>query len=189
MCRRRRRSAFTLFELMIVVAILVIVAALAAPAYRAAFSSHRLRQSADLIRGEWGRAKVNAIRRGEEFAFFYVPDSGSYWIAPFNTAYADDAPTTGDEETQGDYDYGDGQLPRGISFHTGTALEDSRSVFAAEDGNVGGAANMILFYPDGTCQDAELYLKNDRDLYIRVSIRSLTGVASVSDLLSEPKVE
>ena len=154
--------------------------------------SPRLTQAqAPSLCGEWSRAKINAIRRGEEFAFFYTPETGSYWIAPFTSAYADNAPVqpTDEDEAQGDYDYGDGRLPRGITFYSGQAVEDTRSVLAAEEGNVGGAANMILFYPDGTCQDAELYLKNDKDLYIRVSIRSLTGVASVSELLSKPSVE
>lgn len=187
-CRARgtnRRAGFTLFELLVVVAVIVLVAGLSVPAFQRSFKSQRLKKAADIVRGEWSRTKINAIRNGEEFAFFYEPETGTYWIAPFSSVYSEEGQSnTVRSEAADNYDYGNGMLPRGIVFDVGQTVEDSRSMAANEEGSAAGTANMILFYPDGTCQDAELYLKNDEDLAIRISIRSLTGVASVGQLES-----
>lgn len=174
----------TLFELILVVAIVVLVAALAAPTLSQAFKTQRLKKSADLVRAEWGRAKVSAIRNGEEFGFFYEPETGKYWIAPFSSVYIDQGPANGDQEAITNYDYGNGLLPKGIVFDSGQSIEDGRTELLADEEGIGNMSNTILFYPDGTSQDAELYLRNEADLYIRINMRSLTGVSSVSDVMT-----
>ena len=39
----------------------------------------------------------------------------------------------------------------------------------------------VLFYSDGTTSDADVVLVNERNTAIRISLRGLTGIASVSD--------
>jgi hypothetical protein len=39
-----------------------------------------------------------------------------------------------------------------------------------------------LFYPDGTAQQAELRLSNERNWYVQINLRALTGTATVSDV-------
>lgn len=181
-----RRKGLTLFELLLVLVVIVLVAAVSVPALQTAFKSQKLKKAADLVRGEWTTARINAMRQGEEFAFFYEPDTGTYWIAPFASVYSSSPPTSQEQGTVGNYDYGKGQLPRDVLFHRGQAVEDTRSADLTAEG--GGTANMILFYPDGTTQDAEIFLKNERDHYIRLNLRALTGMPSTSDIMNSNEV-
>ena len=42
----------------------------------------------------------------------------------------------------------------------------------------------ILFFPDGSTSDASVLLQNERQLVQRVTLRGLTGIARVSDVLT-----
>ena len=48
----------------------------------------------------------------------------------------------------------------------------------------GGAADPILFYPDGTSATARIVLGNSRNHFVVVELRGLTGIARSSDLLT-----
>ena len=50
-------------------------------------------------------------------------------------------------------------------------------------------ASPILFYPDGTTSDARLILTNEQQRYVVVKLRSLTGIARVSQLLSHDQLQ
>ena len=74
--------------------------------------------------------------------------------------------------------YEDNVLPKGIRFFAGDLEVDSRSVEAAGDVSVSsGAIQPVLFYPDGTSQDATLYLEDNRQNRIAIVLRGLSGSA------------
>ena len=83
------------------------------------------------------------------------------------------------------------QLPEGIRFFLGDAEQDARSeqvaadLQASPDAAGGGTWSApVLFYSDGTTSTAEVILINDRNDAIRISLRGLTGIATVSDVFS-----
>ena len=62
-----RSTGFTLIEIILVLTILVLIAALAVPAMRSTLAQQQLKQSANLIRSEWLDAKVRAMDEGQIF--------------------------------------------------------------------------------------------------------------------------
>lgn len=77
------RRGITLLELLLVLALLVAVAALAAPTLRNAFASRHLRLAAEHVRSVWARARNQAILQGEPRAFTYQPLTGNYKVEPY----------------------------------------------------------------------------------------------------------
>lgn len=76
----------------------------------------------------------------------------------------------------------DGVLPRSVRFAAADAISNFRSEFETQRAGGGGSSSVrpILFYPDGTCQDARVILVNDRGEMKQVVLRSLTGTSRIS---------
>ncbi len=81
---KRQSAGFSLFELMVVVTVIGILAAFAAPAIRETLVNARLRSETQLLLGtlQWSRAE--AVRRNTCVGIIFDPAAASY------TAFADD---------------------------------------------------------------------------------------------------
>ena len=187
-----QRRAFTLMEMLLVLAIMVIVASMTLPALRGPMENQRLRKAGDVIRAEWAKARVSAMKTGRIHVFQYQTDGTGFGVEPWYAA-DDDQTSTNDSSGKG----GNATalritqpLPDNISFAGGDTTSDSRSLHL--ENNMGGAsgkaARPILFYPDGTSSTARVVLANRRQAFVVVSLRGLTGIAQVSDLLSADEV-
>lgn len=164
---------FTLLEVLVVLALLVIIAALVVPAATSIFSGQQLRNSGDVIRARFADCRVRAIRTGDIYGFFYQPGEGNYWIAPVSTGFQALA--------------GNAVVPRqftlenDVKFVAGETMHDSRSRAASEElGRNFSEYRPVLFYPDGTSQDAVVIIESRRGLRVQVQLRGLTGVAKRS---------
>ena len=73
--------------------------------------------------------------------------------------------------------YEDDLLPKGVRFSVGQTNVDSRAAALLTDGDSSEEIAMVLFYPDGTSQDAKLLFENDDQLYVQLELRGLTGTA------------
>ncbi len=86
-----------------------------------------------------------------------------------------------------------GELPEGVVFVGGESELDDRSAFlsltAMPDEEDALWSAPIFFYPDGTSSTSRILLRNGRGRYLMVSLRGLTGVAQVSDLLTVEEVQ
>jgi len=209
-----RCRAFTLIELTLVLALVVIVVALAWPSLERPFETHRLRVAADTVRGLWTSTRVDAMDSGEVLMFRYRSGSNRYRI---ERQQADDssgsttsgsgaggsASSKGGGAAAGSTNGGDplpsrvARLPREATLPEGVSFASSEVTAAdaqgdpsqqlpstVDDGAKSDAtwSQPILFYIDGTCSNARLVLKNDRDFSIEVAIRGLTGVTTVSEI-------
>ena len=185
-----QRQGFTLLEISLVLAIMVVVAAVAWPALRTAFQTRRLKAAADQLRTEFGAARVEAMSSGAGQIVRCDPGERTYEVKPFDDldAYVE-AENIANEETlmsqpPGGENRGAKQLPEGVTFVASHAVIDSRAAAVAA-GMIGGTADTefqdILFYPDGTTSTAEVTIKNERGKYITIQLRGLTGVARVTD--------
>ena len=170
------RGGFTLFELLLVLAIFIVVATMAVPFLLRSFGSQALRGGADLVRATFDRARVQAIQTGNVYAFLYRPQTGTYTISPLVNAYSL-VNSSGASAGSGSPTFR--ELPQGLTFIGSSVSDDARAQFESDGAAVADQGmTPILFYPDGTSQDAYLYLQNQQGDQIRIYLRGLTGMSS-----------
>lgn len=174
------RRGLTLIELILVISIIVVVAALTLPAVQRMIANQALQKGADRVRVAFGQARVQAIRTGEVQAMFYWPGGSYFEVAPLSnfqevTAQASRRQDNVNRGTATDFD--EDLLPRGVTFVAGETSSDSRSADVTSAADVNGQLEMVLFYPDGTSQDAKLTVRNTKGSLMGVELRGLTGTA------------
>jgi len=162
--RRCRRPGYTLLELVLVLAIIVLMIGLTWPLLEQPLAYERLRHAADQVLAEWTTARIEAMRTGEHRIFCYEQDSPNYWF---------EGDSTPEEQRP--------KLPEGVIFVSSQKEEDARE--SLEEGGLGDLGDPeIWFYADGTCSDVpELLLANEYGMRIRLVLRGLTGVTLVDE--------
>jgi len=80
--RASRRSALTLFELLLVLAILVAMAGIVIPTFASMVSSRRLGQSVEKLRNEIMSGRVTAMRTGHAQMIRMTLQGKDYSISP-----------------------------------------------------------------------------------------------------------
>jgi len=175
-------------EVCLVLALLVVIGAVAAPLMEGSFSRAGLQSGADLVRGAWARARLVAMDSGQTHVFRFEPRASRFQIitldqlgTPGTEMIAPEAPTA--ENSASDMlRLARSRLPDGVIFAAGD-IADSSQVLAT----LGTAAQSawsapILFHPDGTTTDASVVLSNESMQTVRVTLRGLTGIANTSDV-------
>ena len=180
----KARSAFTLIELLLVVAILVAVLSLAAPSVNRMFQRNALDRGADRLRAAMGEARVNALKEGDVYAVFVARGDNWFDVGPFANSREQIAKANRDQDhvaARGNSGFEENLLPNGIRFAASEVLEDSRAAELLEgtDGEAGKGLQQILFYPDGTSQDASVVLQSESGGIVEVQLRGLTGLPKV----------
>jgi len=195
--RHQRQQGFTLIEVLLVLALLAMMAALAGPALRQPFASRRLQGAADAVRKQWCLAREQAMRFGHTYAFRFAPGSDRFRVEPQD----DDASSlnsatnnvpSGDTSGLPTQDplppAQEGTLPDGITFVADASpVNDPASQPYDPDnsngqGNSGGGwSDAILFFPDGTTTDAHVVVNNQRGAGIRLALRGITGTVTVGE--------
>jgi prepilin-type N-terminal cleavage/methylation domain-containing protein len=204
MTARSDRQAFTLLEVLLVLALLVVLASLSWPALTYPMANQALRSAADEIRTSWSRARVAAMTSGSTYVFqAYTAPQGAmvpkgeqrrdyYTIDRQLTpeASADLSPAELQAVEQGFVEEGspplavNDRLPEGIRFVGGETAADSRAQTASPGVSPGlnqglPLGDPIFFYPDGTTSTSRLRLQNEYGRWMELSIRGLTGVVTV----------
>jgi len=185
---KSNRRGFTLMELLLVLAIIVLLGALSTPSFIQTFSRQSLEKGADRVRIAMGQARVKAIRSGDIYAVYILEGGAWFNVAPFSQAQAQTAIANQRQQLAGfrmQSDFEDDLLPKGVTFVGSQTAVDSR---AAEmlSGNESGGLRPILFYPDGTSQDARVVLQNDKGVFVEIQLRGLTGLSSLIRLDQPP---
>lgn len=175
--RATLRRGYTLFEILLVMAILVAVGAVAAPIFRQSFEIERLRKGADTLRTAWAKARVQAMTTGQTHVFQFEYATNQFMVGPWDTGaeQADAAVTSTVAQRTG-------QLPDGIVFYAAEKLADARA--SAVDVGSAEPAPQVFFYPDGTTSTAQVLLTNQDDRFVKVLLRGLTGVPRVGEVVS-----
>lgn len=189
----RARHALTLVEVLLVLALLVVLASLAGPALVRPFAGQRLRAAADQVRTEWAAARLEAIKSGRVYVFRYVPGTGDFSVesqvtpeAQVGDGAVDDPEHPGVPVDEFDLAAKVYHLPEGVIFAGGESGYDSRAQTVARDGGpIAGPSNQsILFFADGTATSAVLSLENREGSAIELSLRGITGVATVGRVMA-----
>ncbi len=162
---RTQRKGASLFEIIVVMAILVIAAGLAVPSLKSMMGNTPMKAAADQVKSRWAEARAKAIEEGKPYRF-QIKDSTSYRIAPDD----DFDSSSGLDDT----------LPKDVTFgstsntgnNTGNSNGNNTSSTNA-DGNVS-----IIFLPDGTTtSDVELGLKGQGYAPVTLKLNKTTGAS------------
>ena len=207
----RSARGMTLLELLLVMSLLVMLGAIVAPSFHATFEMQRVRQGGELVRVAFNKARIAAMKSGQIQMFRYTAETGTYQVMPYfsqqdwleaDAAHAVGGSTSGANQqltnaTQAT-DIQQSQpreLPEGVVFGQSDVETDLRSYEIQQQmqgqGTTGALeAPPVLFYPDGTTSDARIILTNESQrLYVLVTLRSLTGIATVSKLLNADELQ
>ena len=191
----QRHSGFTLIELLIVLALLVAIAALVWPSLTTPMDNQRLKKSAEIVRAEWGKARVRAMRTGRIHVFRFQDGTGQFRVEPW---YANDDFLNSNAQTvqgvviEGDVDtHVNAKLPGDVVFHGSVTALDTRAMEVEQQIELpaAGVSRPILFYPDGTSSDTTLILGNGTPRFVRIQLRGLTGISSVSDTMKPEQLQ
>lgn len=204
---RSQRQAFTLLELLLVLALLVMLTALAVPAWNGPMQARKLTRAADQVRTEWLRARTKAIMTGEILSFRFQPGTGHFRIEPRTQsklllAAAAASGAAGSQTlspADNDKDLAvtptiDRELPADVLFASGVVAADSRYDRLAAEDRIRSASDIlpwsdpILFYPDGAATAARVIIAGERDRAVAIELRSLTGDARISGVFSLDEV-
>ena len=150
--RASRRSALTLFELLLVLAILVAMAGIVIPTFDSMVSSRRLGQSVEKLRNEIMSGRVTAMRTGQAQMIRMTLQGKDYSISPWlGGSEAEDASagatvmqsgqiiqtqatTGGGAKSTSELANSTLQLSEGVSFSMVETLVDSRNALSIEQG-------------------------------------------------------
>ena len=176
----RGRAAFTLLELILVMSILGVLATISIMSVNRMFQRQALDRGADSVRAAMGKARVKAIKEGDVFAVFIAKGGNWYDVAAFSQAREQISraqSSLNEARNQASGNLVQGLLPRGVIFAQGDVADDARGAqLIAESGTDGGGLQQVLFYPDGSSQDARIILQNEIGGLVEVQLRGLTGM-------------
>jgi len=173
-----------LFEVVLVLAIIILFASMAFPALQRSFQNQKVVNAAEVVRSHCNEARVAAMRESRVYAFFYQNGASNFAVAPFETAQQviDQSALGADPEEIrfSQFQFELDLLPRNVVFAGGSTVSDGRSQFEMEKGEGMPTMKPVLFYPDGQCQTTEIYVMNNQTGdRLKIKVRGLTGTTSV----------
>jgi prepilin-type N-terminal cleavage/methylation domain-containing protein len=179
------RRGFTLLEVILVMTVIVLLAAMALPSIETMYGDVKVTAAADQIRGRWADARTKAIEEGRPYRFSTQPD-GKFRIAPDAADFwAGGSGTPSDSVAANDSDTPplvlEDALPKGITF-----ADESNSGGDNSDG--GPWTTVLKFLPDGTASaDKTITLQVDGCRPVQLKVRALTGAVTVDSIAAGSK--
>jgi len=179
------RRAFTLFEVMLVMALIVLIAAVSYPSLESMYSYYRVQAAADTLRSSWAEARTHAMEEGRAYRFSIVAGKGNFRVAPDAAEYwTDEVPAAADPNNPPLVQ--SGALAKGVRFRRADAPSgDSDADTALPVDSVASSqwTPLAVFLPDGTArEDVAIVLEGSGARPLVVRLRALTGGVSVRPL-------
>ncbi|MEM6798169.1 MAG: prepilin-type N-terminal cleavage/methylation domain-containing protein [Planctomycetota bacterium] len=172
------RSGFTLIEVMLVLALLVVISALAAPSLIGSLQRSRLDAAASELRTAWAQARLDAASSGETLRFQCRLQTGWGCVANASASLEEVDAALAAEQAEGGspMEWTDVVFTQLLVANTPGEPPLGESV---ADGELSAA---VLFRPDGTTSDAEAVLEDATGAQLKVTLRGLTGSARIEDV-------
>ena len=177
-----RRSGFSLFELMLVMAILVAASFLAIPAIQPMIATNDLQAASDAIQGRWTEMRTRAIAEGQPYRFAIREKTGEYKIAPDTKDYwggdGEAATGTGDVQPLVVED----KLPGKVVFQKYDITCCDSCAAAQGQGGGGSWSHVLTFLPNGTArEDVQISFGQDGARSLTLVLRGMTGTVTTVD--------
>jgi len=208
LCSMLYARGFSLIELSIVIFIILLMTSATVPWMRTFAESTRLRSAARSIRSLMEFARNSAVTQRIEYVVLFDPSGREYWLSLLafldgesgdtvtdssrtslseSLASLSDADSTGlseedEEETERAFSRTGGIL--GIPKELPNGIEIAR-VSSPRSLRVDNAVDYIVFYPDGTAEDFEIYLQSDSGRTFLLSVAEATGRTGIRELTVE----
>lgn len=177
---RYPRQAYTLMEVLLVMAILIIVSAVTIPTVSTMFAGSSLDAAADAIQAELTKARNKALEERRPYLFAIKEGTSFYRIAPASEEYWAGAGGIG-FVNEADYDLRENPVSEGI-------LPD-KVCFCSPDGlgNMDGGglewSVVATFLPDGTAQEnVQFGLSVDNQQIKLINLNASTGSVTTASL-------
>jgi prepilin-type N-terminal cleavage/methylation domain-containing protein len=184
------RRGYTLFEMVIVLALMLIIAGLSIPSIESMYSDSKLQAAVDQVRGAWAGMRSHAISEGQQYRFSVSMNGTDFRAAPDRPEYWGGGDPPAADDPNNPPLVIQGTLPKGIRF-TNDANDSSSADSAPQPptssaSTSGGTwSTMAVFLPDGTAQqDVEMTLRlpDSGATPISLRLRALTGGVSTTRL-------
>jgi len=171
----------SLFESLVVLAILVIAAAVVTPTLSSMLGNTPLNAAADKVKARWADARGRAVAEGRPYRFAVKENSGKFRIAPDSPEFWEGA--AGSTAPPGAID---DKLPQNIRFCGAQSTDPGQANGqqggqGTQGGGSGGWSCPIVFLPDGnTQQDAEIAFGGQGTKTLTLRVRASTGAVTTS---------
>lgn len=174
-----RRPGYTLIELLLVLALVVIAAAVVAPSVMQGGDRAELEDAADKLAAMWGRARLDAVSSGTTLMFQCELGGGLCRVQDptamlgMETEEAEQGvPTQGRQELEFE----------NVVVQALAVAEPAGSEPACYDGAASAITPVVVFHPDGATSDAEVILEHANGMQMKVILRGLTGAQRVQEV-------
>jgi len=187
------RRGFTLSEMLVVLGLLVAVTALSQPVLSGALQDSRLRSAGKMVRTELAKARLKAMKTGVAQRFRHELGKCQFETAPVALGDPRDQTLTSMSEKDGALPEGEkpapGEETARFSLPTGVSFDDREEEGGSETmSSEDGWSDPIVFYPNGHTDSAHLRLKGDRNSFVEIALRGLTGAATAGRLHHEEEL-
>ena len=173
-----RRSGYTLFELVIVLALIVVAAALSFPLIEPMLSENNVTAARDMVRARWAEMRGRAMAEGRAYRFAVTENTGKFRVAPDDDAYWS-GQTDGQDEDEKPLIV-EGELPEGVLF-TSTETAFTGATEAPAPGPDWGLV-VAVYLSEGTARDdAKIYFGKAGQRVLGLQLRALTGAISATE--------
>jgi len=176
------RRGYTLFEMVIVCALLLIVAGLSIPSIESMYSDSKMQAAVDQVRGAWAAARSHAISEGQPYRFSESINGSDFRVAPDGSEYWGGGDPPAPTDANNPPMVKEASLPSHISFTVAASdpgSADPSTPSSSAPSTSGGAwTTTAVFLPDGTAQqDVEIIfrLSEAGATPISLKLRALTG--------------
>jgi Tfp pilus assembly protein FimT len=182
---KKSRSAYTLFEMLLVCAIILVLAALVAPSMMGLQGSYKVTGAVDSVRSAWAEARARAIDEGRPYRFSVEPQGSSYRVAPDHPDYWGGSQPSNDPNGAGLVL--EKALPGGVRFAVngegaGSGPVDETLKIELDEKITSNAnwSTAVIFLPDGTArEDVKIQFHLSGEKSTSIQLNGQTGDVSV----------
>jgi len=201
--RRNNRDAYTLIEMLIVLAVMAGTIGLSWPAVRKSLAKSRLRHAARQVQTELNKLRSQAMRSGKPLMLRYQEQGNLFQVTTAHPPAAWNAPQPQPDTRQSPsrpparaVEHRSVKLPDGIRFQPARhANQPSLEIELTHEATAQPIATMehssdrpplaeatqrwsrpIVCYPDGRTSDAHIVLAGQHGFVMEVTLRGLTGI-------------